>query len=264
MQQTLRFTVQAKGLARYSAQQVQMRIHPAAENCGIVFDVLGWQLAATLADAMPEYGLSLGQQEQVIRNCEKLLAAMYGVGIDNAVIELNYPEVPEMDGGASSFVALLHSAGVVQQTQPRRVLKVESPLLVQHHGSWARVLPAQNLRVACLRSQGRKQHAVNLRDVVVDIRRATFESCVRHAGAQPLPHQSREGGDTSVFNRHDVLACLADLSLLQVRFQGMYVGCGANRALNLALLRRLMDSPDAWIQYVPGLQAAAGAQGNTG
>lgn len=249
MQQTVRTMIQAKGSTRYDAQQVHMRIHPAEENSGIVFQLGKQQVRANLMTARADYGLSVQLSGRLIRNTEKLLAAFSGMGIDNAVVELDQPEVPVMDGSATPFVFLLKAAGVQQQAQQKRIFQVQKPVLMHQYGCWARLLPSEKMRVACLRRRGENTTEVDLQDVVVDINRANFESSLCHAGASRLRGLMSSHCSDNLINRRDVLGALADLSLLQAELHGTYVGCGANRALNLSLMRRLISEQDAWTQY---------------
>ena len=263
MQQTLRTSIQAKGVARFGTEQVLMHVHPAEENTGIVFLLRKQSVQANLLSACAEYGLSLQLPDKNIRNTEKLMAAFFGMGIDNAVVELNFPEVPVMDGSATPFVFLLKAAGVCQQSQSRRVLTVKKPVLMHQYGAWARLLPSEKLSVACLRRRGEVMDT-DLRDVVVDVSRANFESSLCHAGAARLRGLGMHECSDSLMNRRDVLGSLADLSLLQAQINGTYVGCGANRALNLSLMKRLISEPDAWAMYLPDQQSVSNAVADAG
>jgi UDP-3-O-[3-hydroxymyristoyl] N-acetylglucosamine deacetylase len=115
----------------HSGVRVAMKLHPAAPNTGIIFkriDLIGggaiikasWdrvadsRMCTVLADGN---GIS-------VATVEHLMSAFYGMEIDNAVVEINGPEVPAMDGSAEPFIFLIECAGVVEQDAPRRALRI--------------------------------------------------------------------------------------------------------------------------------------------
>jgi UDP-3-O-[3-hydroxymyristoyl] N-acetylglucosamine deacetylase len=122
------------GVGLHTGARVAIKLHPAEANTGIVFrrvDLVGggvqiparWdrvvdsRMCTVIADPT---GVS-------VATVEHLMAAFYGLGIDNAVVEINGPEVPAMDGSAHPFVFLMECAGVVEQGAPRKALRVLRP-----------------------------------------------------------------------------------------------------------------------------------------
>jgi UDP-3-O-[3-hydroxymyristoyl] N-acetylglucosamine deacetylase len=130
-QKTLKTSIGCTGVGLHTGVRVAMKLHPAAPNTGIVFkrvDLIGggatikasWEhvadsrMCTVLAD---RNGIS-------IATVEHLMSAFYGMEIDNAVVELNGPEVPAMDGSAEPFIFLIECAGVMEQDAPRRALRI--------------------------------------------------------------------------------------------------------------------------------------------
>jgi UDP-3-O-[3-hydroxymyristoyl] N-acetylglucosamine deacetylase len=252
MQQTIRNSINARGRGEYCHGSLQLSVHPGEENSGIIFRVDGEDIKANLTNARAECGLSLCNSRIEVKSTAMILAALYGLGIDNAVIELSAPEVPLMDGSAGPFVFLLQAAGIHQQSMCRQTLIVNESLVLRQQESWARLLPSHSLRLACLVKGSSEFDQQALRDVVADVSDAFFLSQLCHAGAKRLRYtSSRSGEKGGMLDRVDVLNALADLSLLGVRLQGTYVGCGINRSLNLSLLRRLIAQQSAWTTAAP-------------
>ncbi len=131
MQHTLKKTVSISGIGLHSGQIVQLDIHPADADAGIVFKrvdvedknniipakwdhVVDTQLCSVIGN---EAGVSVG-------TVEHLMAALRGCGVDNASVELNAPEVPILDGSSTLFVQKIEEVGVQVQSQPRRAIRV--------------------------------------------------------------------------------------------------------------------------------------------
>lgn len=147
-QTTLASPISCSGVALHSGDIVHMIIKPAPADSGIQFfrtdvgdnrglitarydQVCETTLGTTLKNA---HGITLS-------TVEHLMAALWGVGIDNALIELNAPEVPIMDGSSEPFVFLLECAGQVLLPAPRRMIEVLKPVAVKERDSVAQLLP---------------------------------------------------------------------------------------------------------------------------
>src|SRR3954470_10480777 len=144
-QRTLRKAVSCQGIGLHCGQPVTMKLRPAAPDSGIVFrrSDAGAEIRAAWNSSI-ESALStvLSNRDGVhVGTVEHLMAALAGNRIDNAVIELDGPEVPIMDGSAAPFVRLIQGVGTEAQEVPRRAIKILKPVEVAESGSSATLLP---------------------------------------------------------------------------------------------------------------------------
>ena len=144
-QRTLGSAIGCRGVGLHCGQPVAMTLRPAPPDTGIVFRRLdagaeiraGW--SSTIESALSTV---LSNREGIqIGTIEHLMAAFAGNRIDNALVELDGPEVPIMDGSAAPFVRLIERAGIVSQDAARRALKILKPVRVAENGSSAGLLP---------------------------------------------------------------------------------------------------------------------------
>lgn len=150
-QTSLHYPVSCHGVALHSGKTVSLTIKPAAAGHGIVFkrtDVAGeagivparydlvneTQLGTTLTNA----------QGTKVMTVEHLMAALWGCGIDNALVELDGPEVPIMDGSSEPFVFLIECAGTEVLDAPRRLLELRRTVAIYEDGASAVITPAEH------------------------------------------------------------------------------------------------------------------------
>src|SRR3954463_6638947 len=144
-QRTLRKAATCRGIGLHCGQPVTMTLRPAAPDGGIVFrrSDAGAEIRADWSNSI-ESALStvLSNREGIhVGTVEHLLAALAGNRIDNAVVELDGPEVPIMDGSAAPFVRLIQSVGSAIQDAPRHAIKIIKPVEVAENGTSAALLP---------------------------------------------------------------------------------------------------------------------------
>lgn len=147
-QQTLRQSVTCQGIGLHTGQTVTLGLHPAAPGSGIAFRRTDVDAGAALVGARYDYvtettlGTTLcNEQGTSVATVEHLMAALWGAGIDNALITLDAPEIPIMDGSSEPFMALIEQAGIARQQAPRRLLRVLKPIEVKDGASTARLMP---------------------------------------------------------------------------------------------------------------------------
>ena len=151
-QRTLKSVIRATGIGLHSGTKVFMTLRPAAENTGIVFRRVDLDPPVDLpADALvvgeTMLGTTLVQGDVKVATVEHLMAALAGLGIDNAYVDLTAPEVPIMDGSSAPFVFLLQSAGIEEQGAPKRFLRIKKPVRVEDGDKWAECKPFAGLKV---------------------------------------------------------------------------------------------------------------------
>lgn len=146
-QATLKSSIGCTGVGVHSGLTVNLTLRPADPDTGIVFhrtdidrriearfdNVVDTRLCTVLADP-DDASIRVGTVEHV-------LAALSGAGIDNAIIELDGPEVPILDGSASPYLFLLDCAGAVEQDAPRQIIQVRRTIRVTDGDAWAELRP---------------------------------------------------------------------------------------------------------------------------
>src|SRR5690606_25463508 len=152
-QQTLKNSIHCSGVALHSGVKVNMALHPAEADTGIVFRrtdaVGGAEVEANWRNAIetPLCTTLVDPKGNQVATIEHLMSALSACGIDNAVIELNGPEVPIMDGSAAPFVFLIECAGIAQQASPRRALRILSEVCVAEPHRAASLAPGGSFTV---------------------------------------------------------------------------------------------------------------------
>jgi UDP-3-O-[3-hydroxymyristoyl] N-acetylglucosamine deacetylase len=148
-QTTLRTAVTFEGIGVHSGKPVRMVVKPADPGAGISFLRTGLPNgnerlieARHLAVSTTELCTVIGEQNSgCVATIEHLMSALVGLGIDNALIEINGPEVPILDGSAAVFVEAFERAGLATQSAGRRFIKVLRPVRVEHGRAFAELLP---------------------------------------------------------------------------------------------------------------------------
>ena len=127
-EQTIRAAVTCAGVGLHSGARVSLRILPAAAGTGIVFhrtDLEGFPIEASGRNvARVSYATSLMKKGVLISTTEHLLSAFTGLGIDNAIVEIDNLELPILDGSAQPFVEMIQKAGIRKQRKARTYLRI--------------------------------------------------------------------------------------------------------------------------------------------
>src|SRR5438309_7489214 len=150
LQRTIRRKVSVEGIGLHSGEPVQLTLTPAAADTGILFRAAD----GTLVPADIEHvvdgraATTVGAFGVRVRTIEHLMAAAAALGIDNAVIDIEGPEVPAADGSAKPFMDLLRSGGRASLPAPRRPIVLTEPIRVGSESRWLEVMPADSLRIS--------------------------------------------------------------------------------------------------------------------
>jgi UDP-3-O-[3-hydroxymyristoyl] N-acetylglucosamine deacetylase len=254
---------------------VRLRILPAASGTGIVFrrtDLDGFEMEADSRNvARVSYATSLMKKGVLISTTEHLLSAFVGMGIDNAVVELDNLELPILDGSAQPFVDLIRGAGVRKQRRARSFLRVLRPLELREGNKFIGVYPAESYSVSYTIDFphpliGRESRSLELTNghYLAEIAPArTFgflheaeimrqQGLIRGASKENAIVLTRD----SVINpplrfpdefvRHKILDLIGDLALIGRRILGNVVADRAGHAMHTALVSRLLRDQSAW------------------
>ncbi|MBI4354962.1 MAG: bifunctional UDP-3-O-[3-hydroxymyristoyl] N-acetylglucosamine deacetylase/3-hydroxyacyl-ACP dehydratase [Candidatus Omnitrophica bacterium] len=260
-----------KGTGIHTGAAVELQFQPAPEGTGIVFvrtDLSGRPripaMVACIQDTAPLHRrTTIGQDQVSVQTIEHLMAALWGLGIDNLVIELNGPEVPGMDGSAVAFVDTLQRAGLAAQSAPRRVLDIREPVYVEHNGAAITALPYDGFRISytlsydhpLLHSQFVTFNATNrfaeeiapartfcMEQEAEALRRqglgrgATYENTLVWGPKGVIQNRLRFEDECA---RHKVLDLLGDLYLLGAPLRGHILAVKSGHGLNMGFVRAL-------------------------
>lgn len=279
-QRTLKNPIRATGIGLHNGEKIHLTIKPAPVNTGVVFvrtDLNPVVSIPALAVNVTETTLntSLGNGEGVnVSTVEHLMSAMAGLGIDNAFIELTASEVPIMDGSASPFVFLLQSAGIVDQEAPKEFIRILKPLEVTYEDKKARFEPFEGFKVRFQIDFDHPAFDEDKQFSEVDFSTTSFLKEVSRARTFGFTkdieflrdNNLALGGsvdnaivvdDYKVLNeeglryedefvKHKILDAIGDLYLLGHSLIGEYTGFKSGHALNNALVRELLASPDCY------------------
>lgn len=281
-QRTLKNAIRATGVGLHTGQKIYLTLLPGEVDSGIIFRRVDLnppvEIKAT-AHNVGETTLStcLISGEVRVSTVEHILSAMAGLGIDNAVVELDAPEVPIMDGSAGPFVFLLQSAGIQEQPAYKKFVRVLKEVTLKDGDKIATFLPFDGFKVNFSIAfdlpvfQGR-----NL-ETTVDFSSSSFVQEISRARTFGFMHEIEylrskglaQGGsmDNAIvvdeyrilnedglryedeFVKHKVLDAIGDLYLLGNSLLCEYRAHKSGHSLNNRALRLLMEQKDAW-EYV--------------
>lgn len=282
-QTTIGKTVSLSGIGLHSGSTARLTLRPAAVDTGITFRRMDVEplrsMVAARYDAVCEtrLGTSITNAYGVsVSTIEHLMAALWGAGIDNALVELDAPEVPIMDGSSEPFIALLKKAGTATLAAPRRILRVLKPVEVCEGASVARISPNREgeegmvLHITVEYSNaviGRQQAVYDFRETsfgkeLSSARTFGFEyevEAMQKAGLAlggSLENAIVVGKDGILneeglrfddeFVRHKALDCVGDLFLAGCRIDGALDFTRPGHDINNKLLRALFADESAY------------------
>jgi len=277
----LREPVAVSGIGVHSGWPVTVTLYPAEADSGIVFVRCGAnghkdrELPANFRSVTAtEFATVLGDNSgPAVSTTEHVLAALYGLGIDNAIVEVDGPEIPIMDGSAAPFVAAIDRAGTATSPAPRRYIKVLRPVRVNGDGCYGELRPhARGLRIETEiefdhPSIGLQKFAVDVEPQAFrrelarartfgfmrDVTRlwdagyalgASFENTVVVAEDRVLNADGVRFPDE--FVRHKAVDAIGDLALAGAPLLGAYRSVRGGHKLNFAVVTALMADPTAW------------------
>jgi UDP-3-O-[3-hydroxymyristoyl] N-acetylglucosamine deacetylase len=277
-QQTLQTTAKCRGIGLHCGKPVTMTIRPAPPGNGIVFRRLdaGVSIRASWSNTR-ESALStvLSNGEGIqIGTVEHVMAALAGSQIDNAVVELDGPEVPIMDGSAAPFVYLIERAGILVQDEARRAIKILKPVRVGEKDASAALLPDHGFSMSF--EIDFDNPLIRRQDIMLSLDPGTFESELAPARTfgllDDLPRLQAAGLalggslDNAVvisgnrvlnrdglryadeFVRHKLLDAFGDLYLAGAPMIGHFRGVRSGHALTRRLLAALFADENAWCE----------------
>lgn len=280
LQRTLKQAISATGVGLHSGERVKLTLRPAAPDTGIVFRrtdlspavdvkvepslVNDTRLSSTL---VTDTGVRIG-------TIEHLMSAFAGLGIDNLVVEVTAAEMPIMDGSAAPFIYLLQSAGIEEQPNAKRFIRVKKPVEVVEGDKWVRLTPHEGFSVELSIEFDHPAFNRAPQTVVIDFAQRSYIDEISRARTFGFMHEvefMRKNGlglggsldnaividDEYVLNpeglrfpdefvRHKILDAIGDLYIAGYPLIAAFAGHKSGHALNNKLLRELLADPDAY------------------
>ncbi len=282
MQTTIQSAITFQGFGLHSGKPACLTIRPAAAGFGIWFQRTDIDRGDTriparwdVVDASPLCTMLRNSEGVSVSTVEHVMAALSGCGVHNALIDIDGPEVPILDGSSIPFVREILAHGLQQLDAPLQVIEILAPVTVKTDQGWARLNPAvpgQGLQMDFHidfvdRAIGQQDKRLNLangtfvrelcdsrtfcRAADVDAMHAagkalggTYENAVVVDDEKVLSPGGLRHRDEAV--RHKMLDALGDLALAGAPIVGHYEGHKAGHAMTNALLRELFATPSAY------------------
>ena len=286
-QTTIRKPVHAIGIGVHSASKVRMTLRPAEPDTGIVFvrTDLGHAVIPASAELVSDTTLStsIAADGIQIATVEHLMSALWGLGIDNLIVELSAEEVPIMDGSSEPFINLINTVGLKQLSAPKRYIRIKRPIVVSQGQATATLKPYNGFKAAYRfvadhpvfnRYPKRATLDFGLTSYVAEVSEArSFGRLDELPQAQAINRCLGSSLDNAVgvddervvnpeglryqdeFVKHKMLDAIGDLYLLGKPILGEFDGYMSGHALNNKLARALLRCTDAW-EVVEGVAPA--------
>ena len=277
-QRTLSSKIKASGVGLHTGKKITLTLNPARVNTGIIFvrtDLKSDPIQASLENVHDtRLSTTLSNSTAKISTVEHLLSALAGLGIDNALVELDGPEVPIMDGSARPFVFMIQSAGIQEQNDTKKFIRIKKTIEVRQDEKWAKIEPFDGFKVAFTIDFNHPAFSEGSQSSEIDFSSVSYLSQVSRARtfgfAKDIELLRKNnlalGGsvnnaividDYKVVNeegvrfqdefvKHKILDAIGDLYLLGHGLIGSFSAYKSGHHLNNLLLRELVNNADAW------------------
>ena len=277
-QRTIRNKVTASGVGLHSGKKVNLVLHPADPDTGVVFRRTDGDKVVEIPALLNFVGnttlsTTLENDGYEISTIEHLLSALAGTGVDNCIIECDGPEIPIMDGSSTQFVFLIQAAGIVEQSAVKKFIYVTKSVQVKRGDAVARIKPYDGFRVTFTLEFDHPVYKKYPQSASIDFSQTSFIREVSRARTFGLMSDLKnlksnnlalganlenaigigeedienEGGlrFSDEFVKHKILDAIGDLYLLGHNLLGEYYGFKTGHALNNELLKKI-ESENAY------------------
>ncbi|MDP6375361.1 MAG: UDP-3-O-acyl-N-acetylglucosamine deacetylase [Pseudomonadales bacterium] len=279
MQRTIRRPVHAIGIGVHSGEKVRMTLRPAEEHSGIRFvrthlDAPAEVRASAQNVSDTTLSTSLADNGIQIATVEHLLSALWGLGVDNLVVELSSEEVPIMDGSAAPFIYLINTVGLVEQRVAKEFIRITRPIKVNQGDAEAALKPFMGFKASYTFVADHPVYNRYPKRAQLDFSQTSYVDQVSRARSFGLINELQQAqainkclgsslenavgiDDFAVLNddglryqdefvKHKLLDAIGDLYLLGHPILGEFEGYKSGHALNNKLARALLRCEDAW------------------
>lgn len=281
-QRTLKNDINATGITLHGGVPAKLTLRRAPIGTGIIFrrtDLNPIVEIPAQAELVGDTTLQTTLHKDGVRiaTVEHILSAMAGLGIDNAYIDVNAPEIPIMDGSAAPFVFLIQSAGIEEQDAPKRFIRIKRKVMVTNGDKWACFEPSDGFKVSFTIEFDHPLFRNSTQSASLDFTTTSYVKEVSRARTFGFMSDIEElrsmnlalGGSFAnavvvdefrvlnedglryedEFVKHKILDAVGDLYLLGSSLIGSFNGYKSGHALNNQLLRTLLADKEAW-EYV--------------
>lgn len=278
-QRTLKNIIKATGITLHGGERAEIVLRPASIDTGIIFrrvDLTPIVEIPALAEHVGDTTLSTTLMKGNVRvaTVEHLLSAFAGLGIDNAYVDVTASEIPIMDGSAGPFVFLIQSAGIEEQSAPKRFIRIKRKIKLKDGDKWACFEPFNGFKVTFTIDFDHPLFKSNTKTATLDFsslsyvkevsRARTFGFMADFEKLQAMNLARGASLDNAIaiddfrvlnedglryeneFVKHKILDAIGDLYLLGSCLVGAFCGYKSGHALNNSLLRELLVRQDAW------------------
>jgi UDP-3-O-[3-hydroxymyristoyl] N-acetylglucosamine deacetylase len=276
-EQTIRAETAFSGIGLHSGAAVKIRVLPAAAGTGILFrrtDLDDFEIEAIGRNvAKVSYATSLMKKGVLISTTEHLLSALIGLGIDNAIIELDNLELPILDGSALPYIEAFQRVGIRQQRGQRTYMRVLEPVEVRDGNKFIGVYPTDEPMYSVEYSIYFPHPLIGTQSFEVELTRDLYKSEIAPARTFGFLHEAEQlrklglirGASeenaivltrnglangplrySDEFVRHKVLDLIGDLALLGRQLLGRVVADRAGHAMHTAMVSKLLKDNSLW------------------
>ncbi len=275
-ERTLQAPIEFQGVGLHTGVSVSMTVRPAPEATGIVFrrvDLDDFEIHADVTSvSRVAYATTVMSKGVWISTVEHLLSALYGIGVDNAYVDMDNLEVPILDGSARPFTDAIARTGLVEQDRSRQYLRVTKEFVVEENGKSLAIYPADTFRIECdidfahpfigpqhlaldcteedyaasiapARTFGFYNEVEALQNNGL-IRGGSLENAIVLTETGMLNEEPLRFKDE--FVRHKILDLLGDFALIRQPVLGRLVAHRAGHALHTRFVAGLLESRDHW------------------
>lgn len=275
-QKTISKPVKTEGIGLHTGVDVKITLKPAPPNTGYIFirtDLDNFEIPAS-AEYISHcsYATTLLRRGVVLSTCEHLLSALRGIGIDNCFIELDNIEIPIMDGSSENFIDLIESAGVVEQSSPRKFFRVMEKVEFKQDDRKMSVEPSDNFEIECLIDFAHP--FINRQTFHFTLDNGSFGREIASARTFGFSQEIdmlrkanlAQGGslDNAIvltedgmlnesplrfkdeFVRHKILDIIGDFALLGMPVLGKIIAEKSGHAIHASLMSKLLKAENAW------------------
>lgn len=260
-QATIKEVISFEGIGIHTGSNNKIIINPAPPDSGIIFQNSNHKMPASVDFVdTTVHGVTLRNGDMEIKNCEHILSTLYGLGITNALIEIEGKEIPAMDGSTKDFAAKIKAD---YQGVERKVLKPSEPIYIRHQDSAIFLIPDDEFKISSFIEYKHPGLGPQFKHLTItpevyltelcSARTYTFTGWIDDLRARGLI----QGGSVEnalIINekgalnglrfsdepvRHKILDMIGDIALIGVDIKGWIIGIKPGHSLNCAFVRRL-------------------------